>query len=336
MQTASQKLRSIREEAIASSDGSIKEKGDIFVGSCIKLINASIFRSFEYNENRMLYGEGEEKILVELKFFGRNIITDKKLLKYIVLCILIVSAAIYVVIQSIHEKRDETFVLYPSINTPEADDMGDKTVNTPVPDPTADSARIFSGEEAAEEISVYVTGYVRSPGVYKIEKGKLVADAIDLAGGFKDEADIENINMVYILNSNAMLKIKAKRDQETESENSSDKGMSVNEDESGNGIEIIQGQGGDSYEGSKENTAAGKTDNAAGNTGGPAGKTNKVNINTASADELKTLPGIGDKKAADIIAYREESGKFNHIEDITKVSGIGSASFEKLKELIEV
>lgn len=62
----------------------------------------------------------------------------------------------------------------------------------------------------------------------------------------------------------------------------------------------------------------------------------KVNINTASAQELSTLPRIGPKKAAAIVEYRNKNGKFQRIEDIMKVKGIGEKTFLRLKDLITV
>ena len=62
----------------------------------------------------------------------------------------------------------------------------------------------------------------------------------------------------------------------------------------------------------------------------------KVNINTADKSLLCSLPGIGDTRAADIIAYRQEHGGFAVIEDIMQVSGIKEAGFQKIKELITV
>ena len=56
----------------------------------------------------------------------------------------------------------------------------------------------------------------------------------------------------------------------------------------------------------------------------------KIDINTADAETLQTLPGIGEKRAADIIAYREANGPFRYPEDITRVSGIGEDTLEKL------
>ena len=62
----------------------------------------------------------------------------------------------------------------------------------------------------------------------------------------------------------------------------------------------------------------------------------KVNLNTATREELMTLKGIGEAKADDIIAYRESHGGFQKIEDIKKISGIKNAAFEKIKDDITV
>ena len=64
--------------------------------------------------------------------------------------------------------------------------------------------------------------------------------------------------------------------------------------------------------------------------------TGKVNINQASEEELMTLPGIGASKAADIVRYREEQGRFEQIEDIMNISGIKEAVFGKIKDKITV
>lgn len=62
----------------------------------------------------------------------------------------------------------------------------------------------------------------------------------------------------------------------------------------------------------------------------------RININTAGADELTILPGIGDSLAAQIVAYREENGGFSSIYEITQVSGIGEESFLGLRDYITV
>ncbi|MBP2622664.1 helix-hairpin-helix domain-containing protein [Streptococcus oricebi] len=62
----------------------------------------------------------------------------------------------------------------------------------------------------------------------------------------------------------------------------------------------------------------------------------KVNLNTASQEELQTISGIGQKKAQDIIAYRESKGKFDSVEELKEVSGIGDKTLEKLRDYVTV
>ncbi|MEG9283170.1 helix-hairpin-helix domain-containing protein [Aerococcus urinae] len=70
--------------------------------------------------------------------------------------------------------------------------------------------------------------------------------------------------------------------------------------------------------------------------GSSQGDSQTININTADASQLQEISGIGEKKAADIIQYRENKGSFQTIEEITEVSGIGDKTFEKIKEQITV
>jgi competence protein ComEA len=76
--------------------------------------------------------------------------------------------------------------------------------------------------------------------------------------------------------------------------------------------------------------AEGETEELSGNSDG------RVNINTADKNRLMTLPGIGERKAEDILAYREEHGDFRKTEDLMQVPGIKDAAFQKLKERITV
>jgi len=77
---------------------------------------------------------------------------------------------------------------------------------------------------------------------------------------------------------------------------------------------------------------AGASDSA----GASGGKSDKVNLNTATEAELQTISGIGQKRASDIIAYRESNGRFKSVDDLKKVSGIGDKTLEKLKEYVTV
>lgn len=67
-----------------------------------------------------------------------------------------------------------------------------------------------------------------------------------------------------------------------------------------------------------------------------SGQPQKINLNTATKEQLMTLPGIGDARAEEILRYRQEQGGFETIEDIMKISGIKDAAFQKIKEHITV
>ncbi|HOQ06256.1 MAG TPA: helix-hairpin-helix domain-containing protein [Clostridiales bacterium] len=163
--------------------------------------------------------------------------------------------------------------------------------------------------ENKDEIKVYVVGCVKNPGIVTLTKGQMICDAVREAGGLTEDADADNINMVYSLNENVMLVIKSKNEN-----NAAGEGALVRSD-SGPGAEVI---------GSGDDTPAGRNG------------IKPVNINTAGIDELDTLPGIGEAKARDIIAYREKHGRFNRIEDIMKVPGIKQNRFESIKDYITV
>lgn len=159
--------------------------------------------------------------------------------------------------------------------------------------------------EKLEIIKVHVEGEVNSPGIISLNEGDRIADAIEKAGGAKESADISQLNLAYIMQDGEKLYVPSKQEN-TETEETK---VYVTT-ESGKNI-ITSG------------TNTNKT-------------IKKVNINTASKEELITLSGIGESTADKIIAYREETGKFSKIEDIKNVPGIGDAKFETIKENIKV
>src|SRR5690554_1440255 len=71
------------------------------------------------------------------------------------------------------------------------------------------SGALDDTEKDKEEIQVYVVGCVNTPGVVTLEKGQIILDAIEAAGGATEDADIENINLAYKLNSNVMIRIRS-------------------------------------------------------------------------------------------------------------------------------
>ncbi|GAE91121.1 late competence protein [Gracilibacillus boraciitolerans JCM 21714] len=64
--------------------------------------------------------------------------------------------------------------------------------------------------------------------------------------------------------------------------------------------------------------------------------TNKIKINTATAEEIQTIPGIGEVKANEIVTYRETYGRFEKMEDLTNVSGIGEKTVEKIEAYVRI
>ncbi len=161
-------------------------------------------------------------------------------------------------------------------------------------------------EEHKETIIVHITGEVKNIGIITLEKGARIADAIKKAGGETKQADLNEVNLAYELQDGQQIYIPNKKDKIENKEK-----MYITS-ESGNNV-IKQ-------EGSSNNKGVNK----------------KVNINTANQSELETLPGIGESIAGRIIEYREQNGKFQKIEDLQNVKGIGDSKFAKIKELVTV
>ena len=158
-----------------------------------------------------------------------------------------------------------------------------------------------------EKIKVYVAGAVMNPGVYELDEGARVVDATGVAGGLLENADITNVNLAYALEDG--MKVYIPKNGENQVESSSD--LSA-------GVEASTSVAASSNSATKQTTSK------------------KININSATQEELETLPGIGSATALKIINYRKEKGKFKTIEDIKNVSGIGDSKFSKIKDLITI
>lgn len=146
------------------------------------------------------------------------------------------------------------------------------------------------------KIKVYVTGEVNSPGVIELEEGARIEDAISLAGGTTEKANLQDVNLAYCLEDGTKLYI-----------------PNINE----KNVEYLTSENGENI--IENNSSSSET---------------KVNINTGDIEELKKLPGVGDSLAQKIIDYRTQNGKFKSIEDLKNVSGIGDKKFESMKEFI--
>lgn len=158
--------------------------------------------------------------------------------------------------------------------------------------------------EKNENIIVHVSGAVNKEGIVELKNNSRMIDAIDKAGGLRDEADIRNINLAYIIEDGMKIHIPSKEEKES----------------------TIIAEGNTDSEIVKQSNVI-KSDN---------NKKSKININTATKTDFETLPGIGESTALKIIEYRKEKGKFKLKEDIKQVNGIGDSKFNKIKELITV
>ena len=147
------------------------------------------------------------------------------------------------------------------------------------------------------ELKVYVSGSVASPGVYSLTPGDRMADALEAAGGPVEGADLDCVNLAQRVKDEGRYHFPG------------------------------------AAEGCKPALAAPASDTLA-EDGQTA--TLLIDLNTASVDDLKNLPGIGDVKARAIIAHRELNGPFADIQQAMDVKGIGPATFNGMKDLITV
>ncbi len=157
--------------------------------------------------------------------------------------------------------------------------------------------------ETEARIAVYVCGAVNSPGVYELEASARVFQAVEAAGGFREDADQEWVNQAQFLQDGGKIRIYTRQETEQMRQAGMEEGSLLAEDQTGEAQ--TEGQG-------------------------------LVNLNTATKEELMTLPGIGEAKAEAVIAYRQEQGGFSAIEDIMNISGIKEAVFSKIKDRITV
>ncbi len=172
-----------------------------------------------------------------------------------------------------------------------------------VPESTASLATALpSLTETPGVLHVFVSGAVAVSDVYELPPGSLVKDAIVMAGGFTADANQFVLNQALTLNDGDHIHVPTMTETaETPPPLSTGAEVTVRAPEGGS--DIVEGL---------------------------------ININTASQGELETLPGIGPALAQSIIDYRETIGLFETIEDIMKVSGIGTAKFEAMRDLITV
>ena len=159
-----------------------------------------------------------------------------------------------------------------------------------------------------EKIKVHISGAVNEEGVVELDINSRIVDAIEKAGGVKENACMDEINLAYKLEDGMKVHIPTIEEKKEEEQNNEQKNQN-------------------------EGYITGNTDI---NNNNENKQNSKVNINTCTQTELETLPGIGPVTALKIIEYRNEKGKFKSIEEIKEVSGIGESKFNQIKDLIKV
>ncbi len=174
-----------------------------------------------------------------------------------------------------------------------------------------------SENEILEYIYVDVKGEVANPGVYKLNNGSRVIDAVKESGGVTKKANTRFINLSKLLNDGDVIVV-----------------YSTEEIENAKKENIVYIETPCVCEEVKNDACYKDVDEESDNNSQTTNT--KININTATLEELKTLSGIGDAKANAIIEYRTKNGNFKSIEDLMNVSGISESLFSKIKENITV
>ncbi|HHW3827461.1 TPA: helix-hairpin-helix domain-containing protein [Streptococcus suis] len=155
-----------------------------------------------------------------------------------------------------------------------------------------------STEESEElsQLTVDVKGAVEKPGLYTLEAGARVNDAVEAAGGLTSQADPKSINLAQKFSDEAVVYVASKDEN----------------------ISVVASTTASSAMSPEEKS------------------TSLVNLNTATEADLQTISGIGAKRAADIIAYREANGGFKSVNDLNNVSGIGDKTMESIRPYVTV
>ena len=159
-----------------------------------------------------------------------------------------------------------------------------------------DDGSIDTDSAVIKDIKVYVCGAVQRPDVYEISADSRIVDAISAAGGFAIDAYPEAMNLAETVSDGSRIYVPTKEEVDA--------------------LAVVY------------------SDTGSGSGGTTSDSTGRININTATLEELTTLPGIGDTRARAIIDYREQNGAFGNIEDIMQVTGIKEKSFSKIKDSI--
>lgn len=159
-----------------------------------------------------------------------------------------------------------------------------------------------SSQSQQDTVTCDISGAVKHPGVYTLKNGARLNDLISAAGGVAKRANLKSINRALLLKDQDQVYVPHKGEKIDNSTPTTTTSASATPSTSSSTTSSIE----------------------------------KININTASAQDLQKISGIGEKRAEQIINYREQNGGFKSIDDLTNISGIGEKTIEKLKDQLEL
>ena len=188
----------------------------------------------------------------------------------------------------------------------------------------AESVLVDAVNPQAGVIYGHVCGAVENPGVYELEAGSRVYEAVQQAGGFADSAEQNYVNQAQVLEDGVKLVIPTREEVAAAQDDASEESDALQD----------RAQDGSGIAGGAEREIGIVGGARSDGQGGDAASDGRININTASEAQLCEIPGIGATRAAAIAAYRESHGAFGKPEDIMNVNGIKEGMYEKIKDII--
>ncbi|MHC6159611.1 ComEA family DNA-binding protein [Lactobacillus delbrueckii] len=177
------------------------------------------------------------------------------------------------------------------------------------------AASASSAASAANaEVVCDISGAVKHQGVYRLKNGARLEDLIEKAGGLTKDAQLQAINRSQLLKDQDKIYIPGKGDK----------------------MEAAQTANFAAASAPASSTSASASASSVSSSTSGAASGDLINLNTATASDLQKLNGIGEKKAEQIIAYRQEKGSFKSIDELKEVSGIGDKTFAAIKDQLTI
>lgn len=180
------------------------------------------------------------------------------------------------------------------------------------------AASASSAASAANaEVVCDISGAVKHQGVYRLKNGARLEDLIEKAGGLTKDAQLKAINRSQLLKDQDKIYIPGKGDKVEAAQTANSAAASA-----------------PASSASASSSSASSSSVSSSTSGAASG--DLINLNTATASDLQKLNGIGEKKAEQIIAYRQEKGSFKSIDELKEVSGIGDKTFAAIKDQLTI